>query len=198
MPEATAAGDPQPVVPHRRPRSARRRRLLLLRRPQHRLDPPPRREHLGVRGRGGDQLPPGRARGRRVRGAERRSARTTSWSPIVARPAARSTPSSWSRSAPSSMARHMVPRYVDVVDALPKTPTEKVEKYRLAARGPSRDDLGPRGRVILTSCRRRVNEPSKSPLDQSTSPRQLAVRSEIRGRSRQADSQASGSPDVAS
>jgi crotonobetaine/carnitine-CoA ligase len=33
------------------------------------------------------------------------------------------------------MAHFMVPRYVDVVPALPKTPTEKVEKYRLRERG---------------------------------------------------------------
>jgi crotonobetaine/carnitine-CoA ligase len=33
------------------------------------------------------------------------------------------------------MARHMVPRYVEFVDALPRTPTEKVEKYQLRARG---------------------------------------------------------------
>jgi crotonobetaine/carnitine-CoA ligase len=33
------------------------------------------------------------------------------------------------------MARYMVPRYVDVLDALPRTPTEKVEKYRLVERG---------------------------------------------------------------
>jgi crotonobetaine/carnitine-CoA ligase len=33
------------------------------------------------------------------------------------------------------MARHMVPRYVEVVEALPKTPTEKIEKYRLRERG---------------------------------------------------------------
>jgi crotonobetaine/carnitine-CoA ligase len=31
--------------------------------------------------------------------------------------------------------RHMVPRYVDFVDVLPKTPTEKIEKHGLAARG---------------------------------------------------------------
>ena len=29
------------------------------------------------------------------------------------------------------MAKHMVPRYVEIVDELPKTPTEKVEKFRL-------------------------------------------------------------------
>ena len=33
------------------------------------------------------------------------------------------------------MAAHMVPRYVRFVDALPKTPTEKVEKYKLSERG---------------------------------------------------------------
>jgi crotonobetaine/carnitine-CoA ligase len=33
------------------------------------------------------------------------------------------------------MAAYMTPRYVDVVDALPVTPTEKVEKYRLLERG---------------------------------------------------------------
>jgi crotonobetaine/carnitine-CoA ligase len=33
------------------------------------------------------------------------------------------------------MAAHMVPRYVDVLDELPRTPTEKVEKYRLVERG---------------------------------------------------------------
>ena len=34
-----------------------------------------------------------------------------------------------------NMARHMVPRYVEMVDELPKTPTEKVEKFRLKERG---------------------------------------------------------------
>ena len=33
------------------------------------------------------------------------------------------------------MGRHMVPRYVDVVDTLPRTPTEKVEKSLLRERG---------------------------------------------------------------
>ncbi len=33
------------------------------------------------------------------------------------------------------MGRHMVPRYVDVVEVLPRTPTEKVEKTRLRERG---------------------------------------------------------------
>jgi crotonobetaine/carnitine-CoA ligase len=33
------------------------------------------------------------------------------------------------------MARHMVPRYVEFLDRLPLTPTEKVEKYRLREAG---------------------------------------------------------------
>ena len=50
----------------------------------------------------------------------------------------------------AGMAAHMVPRYVDVVDALPMTPTEKVEKYRLAERGVTpttfdRESMSPRG-----------------------------------------------------
>jgi len=35
----------------------------------------------------------------------------------------------------AGLAPYMVPRYVDVLDALPLTPTEKVEKYRLVERG---------------------------------------------------------------
>ncbi len=35
----------------------------------------------------------------------------------------------------SRMAAYMVPRYVQIVEALPKTPTEKVEKYKLVERG---------------------------------------------------------------
>ena len=62
-------GVPQPVVPHRRPRALRRGRLPLLPRPDEGLDPPPRREHLVLGGRGhGQRLPVG-ARGGRVRRA---------------------------------------------------------------------------------------------------------------------------------
>ncbi len=35
----------------------------------------------------------------------------------------------------ASMPYHMVPRYIDVVDALPRTPTDKVEKYKLRSAG---------------------------------------------------------------
>ena len=33
------------------------------------------------------------------------------------------------------MAYFMVPRYVDVVEIMPKTPTGKIQKYRLCERG---------------------------------------------------------------
>ena len=35
------------------------------------------------------------------------------------------------------MASYMLPRYVQFADSLPKTPTEKVEKYKLVERGVS-------------------------------------------------------------
>ena len=38
------------------------------------------------------------------------------------------------------MAYYMVPRYLDVVDALPKTPSEKIEKYKLAVSARERLD----------------------------------------------------------
>jgi crotonobetaine/carnitine-CoA ligase len=37
------------------------------------------------------------------------------------------------------MARHMVPRYIRVIDELPKTPTAKVEKHVLRAQGLTAD-----------------------------------------------------------
>ena len=36
-----------------------------------------------------------------------------------------------------------VPRYVEFVDELPHTPTGRVQKYRLRARGPVRRGVGP-------------------------------------------------------
>ena len=99
------------------------------------VDPPPRREHLGVRGRGGRPRPSRRARRRRLRRAERaerggRHGRGRR----APRPRASTRPTLVAH-CDGSMARYMVPRYVEVLDALPRTPTEKVEKYRLAERG---------------------------------------------------------------
>jgi crotonobetaine/carnitine-CoA ligase len=53
----------------------------------------------------------------------------------VLRPAAALSPQELVTWCETRMARHMVPRFVEFVDALPRTPTEKVEKYRLRDRG---------------------------------------------------------------
>ncbi|HEY4331724.1 MAG TPA: hypothetical protein VGM78_04115, partial [Ilumatobacteraceae bacterium] len=54
---------------------------------------------------------------------------------IVLAPGARLEPSALWQFCAQRMAKYMVPRYVDVVASLPKTPTEKVEKWVLAERG---------------------------------------------------------------
>ena len=54
---------------------------------------------------------------------------------VVPRPGQRVDPADLVAHCAGRMARHMVPRYVDVLAALPRTPTEKVEKYRLIERG---------------------------------------------------------------
>ena len=58
---------------------------------------------------------------------------------VVARPGTSLDPAQLVEFCGQRMARHMVPRYVDVVDELPRTPTAKVEKHTLIARG-----IGPR------------------------------------------------------
>ena len=70
-PDSTVEATPQPLVPHRRPRSHRRRRLPLLRRPQEGRAAPAGREHLELRD-GEDAVRPRGRQGRRgARGAER-------------------------------------------------------------------------------------------------------------------------------
>jgi crotonobetaine/carnitine-CoA ligase len=54
---------------------------------------------------------------------------------VVPRPGRTVDPPALIAHCEALMARYMVPRYVDVLDALPRTPTEKVEKYRLVERG---------------------------------------------------------------
>jgi crotonobetaine/carnitine-CoA ligase len=64
---------------------------------------------------------------------------------VVARPGHTVDPAALIGWCASRMARHMLPLYVDVVPALPKTPTEKVEKHVLRGRGitPTTVDLSP-------------------------------------------------------
>lgn len=53
----------------------------------------------------------------------------------VLRPGALLTPEDLVAWCEQRMARHMVPRFVEFMDSLPRTPTEKVEKYQLRERG---------------------------------------------------------------
>ena len=88
----------------------------------------------GLRGRGGRPGPsrrPGRGRLRRAERADR-GGRDGRRRPAP-RPARR--PGGARRALRRADGGYMTPRYVDVVDALPVTPTEKVEKYRLIERG---------------------------------------------------------------
>ncbi len=54
---------------------------------------------------------------------------------VVVRPGATFDAAALTAFCADRMARHMVPRYVDVVDELPRTPTEKVRKDALRERG---------------------------------------------------------------
>ena len=54
---------------------------------------------------------------------------------VVLRPDHSLTPDKLIDHCEKNMARYMVPRFVEIVDELPKTPTEKVEKFRLKERG---------------------------------------------------------------
>ena len=54
---------------------------------------------------------------------------------IVVQPGARLDPEEFTRYCNERMPYFMVPRYVDVSDEIPKTPTGKMEKYRLRERG---------------------------------------------------------------
>ncbi|GGC63198.1 AMP-binding protein [Chelatococcus reniformis] len=54
---------------------------------------------------------------------------------VIARPGARLTPEDIARHADPELPRFALPRYIEIVDALPKTPTEKVRKAELRRRG---------------------------------------------------------------
>jgi crotonobetaine/carnitine-CoA ligase len=56
---------------------------------------------------------------------------------VVVRPGHVADPRALIDFCEAGMARHMIPRYVEIVDHLPRTPTEKVEKRTLVERGVS-------------------------------------------------------------
>ncbi len=68
---------------------------------------------------------------------------------VVLRPGASLDPEELVEFCTERLPRFMVPRYVEFLDSLPRTPTDKVAKYRLRGRGRPRHHvvhLGPRGR----------------------------------------------------
>ena len=65
---------------------------------------------------------------------------------VVLRPGMSLTPEKLIEFCSDKMAKFMLPRYVEFLDDLPKTPTQKIEKYRLKEAGvtPATWDRGPR------------------------------------------------------
>lgn len=60
---------------------------------------------------------------------------------LVARPGSALTAQDVLQWAVTHLSRHMWPRYIQLTDALPRTPTEKVAKYLLRARGVTADAI---------------------------------------------------------
>jgi crotonobetaine/carnitine-CoA ligase len=75
---------------------------------------------------------------------------------VVPRPGRTVEPAALIAFCTERMARHMVPRYVEVMEALPKTPTEKIEKYRLRERGVTADTWDAEG--LSTHRRTGINQ----------------------------------------
>ena len=131
-------GLPQPEAPHRRPGAHGRRRLLLLHGPGEGLHPPPRRERLLDGGREpGRRDHPERQGGRGHRGEGRRGRleRGRDHDRLHRRGGragpGRAAPTGW----PSGCRTSWCPRYIRFVEALPKTPTERVQKVKLREEG---------------------------------------------------------------
>jgi crotonobetaine/carnitine-CoA ligase len=129
----------QRLVPHRRCVPARCGRQLLLRRPREGRDPPPRREHLVVRG-GATRSRPIPTCRRSVRFRPQRAARTTCWWSVAPPPAAPSIrPELLRVPDPPDGALHGAALRAHRTGELPKTPTNKVQKPSCAAEGVTPD-----------------------------------------------------------
>ncbi len=124
----------QRLVPHGRCLPRRWRRQLLLRRPVQGRHPPAGRECLLLRGGAGGLRPSCGSRGGGRRRPQRVRRGRNPRRPVAGRGAhARSRRPH--RVPAARMAHFMVPRYVRILDDLPKTPTRKVEKYLVRQSG---------------------------------------------------------------
>ena len=134
----------QPLVPHRRPRSARRGRLPLLRRPQEGLPAPAGREHL--------QLRDGARRSSRTRRSRTsrctRSRATQGEDDVkvtaVLQEGATVTEEELCRWSVDQVPYFAVPRYIEFRTDLPRNPVGSRPQVRAARRRRHRRDLGPR------------------------------------------------------
>lgn len=131
QPEATAASR-RNLVPYRRSRLDRRRRLCLVHRPDQGRDPAPRREHLGLEVEEVIRTHPAVAEAAvypvRADGGEDEVAVS-----LVLRAGVPYSPEALIGHCNRNLAYFMVPRFVEVVSAMPMTLSMKVEKYKLRA-----------------------------------------------------------------
>ena len=121
------------LVPHRRPGDDRRRRVPADHRAGQGRDQPRRREGAGGRGRAAAARTPA-GRGRRRRRDARRAPRRARLR-LRRRRRRRRGASTWRRCAGTSTAaaltRHYWPERVELIDAMPRTPSGKIQKFVL-------------------------------------------------------------------
>ena len=116
------------VGPHHRSRAARRRRLPLDRRTRRRDDPPRRVSRCSPTSYASRWSATPRCRGRRGRRARRRPARCRCRSPRSScRDGSATSPAELLEHARAHLAQYELPVEILVVDALPRTPSAKVE-----------------------------------------------------------------------
>lgn len=123
---------------HRRPRTPRRGGPPGVRRPEEGRPARQRRDGVGGAHRTPDQPPPGRRRVRHrgVRPAEKEALREDEIvAHLVLQPGATLTPGAFQDWARENLARFMMPRYLVFRDALPKTATERAQRFKLRDEG---------------------------------------------------------------
>ena len=117
------------LAAHRRPGARQRRRHLHIRQPPQAGDPPPRREPRPRRGRGGAR---GACRGGRGGGGRRAlGALRGGRQGLLVMPPGSRRPRALHAWVAARLARFKVPRYIELVEELPHTPTGRLAKHQL-------------------------------------------------------------------
>ena len=158
-PEVTGGGVPRSVVPHRRSRPPGRRRALLLPGSQQGRDPPAWPEHLGAgRSRSSSARTPASATSPPSLTPPRSEKTISASSSSPGRRSLRSTLHEVAAFCERRLPAFMVPRFYEEVAELPKTPSGRVEKYKLEgelSRAPSRPRLRPAPVALAAGSARR-------------------------------------------